>query len=100
MNTEPLTESQKERIARALESLPFGKLLGLRLESIRAGEATLSLEIRPEFMQNNGIVHGGVTASLIDSATAFAILPLLRKKEWITTVDLTITYIRPLISGN
>lgn len=99
MTSENLTEEQRERIARALESVPFGKLLGLKLESVKPGEATLSLEVRPDFMQNNGVVHGGVIASLIDSATAFSILPLLAGNERITTVDLTINYLRPLVSG-
>jgi uncharacterized protein (TIGR00369 family) len=99
MNSENLTQAQLERITRALESVPFGKLLGLKLESIRPGSATLSLEIRDELMQNNGIVHGGAIASLIDSTTAFSIIPLLGENERITTVDLTITYLRPLVSG-
>jgi len=99
MTSEGISEAQRERIARALETVPFGKLLGLKLESIKPGEATLSLEIRDDFMQNNGVVHGGVIASLIDSATAFSIIPLLGKDERITTVDLTINYLRPLVSG-
>jgi uncharacterized protein (TIGR00369 family) len=45
------------------------------------------------------VVHGGVIASLIDSATAFAILPLLNPDERTTTVDLTISYLRPLVAG-
>jgi uncharacterized protein (TIGR00369 family) len=99
MTSEDLSEAQHERIARALETVAFGKLLGLKLESIKPGEATLSLEIRDDFMQNNGVVHGGVIASLIDSATAFSIIPLLEKDERITTVDLNINYLRPLVSG-
>jgi uncharacterized protein (TIGR00369 family) len=99
MTTEQLTDAQRERIARALETVPFGKLLGVKLENIKPGVATLSLEIRDDFMQNNGVVHGGVIASLIDTATAFSIIPLLAKDEKITTVDLTITYLRPVISG-
>ena len=99
MTSEGISEAQRERIARALETVPFGKLLGLKLESIKPGEATLSLEIRDDFMQNNGVVHGGVIASLIDSATAFSIIPLLGKDERITTVELTINYLRPLGSG-
>ena len=100
MSSENLTEAQRERIARALESVPFGRLLGLKLESIKPGEATLSLEIRDDFMQNNGVVHGGVIASLIDSTTAFSIIPLLDREERITTVDLTINYLRPIVSGS
>ena len=95
-----LTEAQRKRIAEALSAVAFAKLLGIKLDSIEPGEATLSLQIRDDFKQNAGVVHGGVIASLIDSATAFAILPLLKPDERSTTVDLTISYLRPLIAGS
>ena len=59
----------------------------------------LALPIREEHKQNNAIVHGGAIASLIDSAMAFAIIPLLAENERTTTVDLTIHYLRPLSEG-
>ena len=94
-----LTEAQRRRIERALESVSFAKLLGIQLESVVAGHAVLALPIREELKQNNAIVHGGAIASLIDSAMAFAIIPLLVEKETTTTVDLTIHYLRPLVEG-
>ena len=99
MTTPQLTEAQRERIARALDAVPFAKLLGIQLESVVAGHAVLSLSIREDHKQNQGIVHGGVIASLIDSAMAFAIIPLLAPDERTTTVDLTIHYLRPLSEG-
>jgi uncharacterized protein (TIGR00369 family) len=36
---------------------------------------------------------------LIDTATAFAIISLLAPKERVTTVDLTVNYLRPLTKG-
>ena len=99
MSTSTLTEAQRKRIEEALSTVPFAKLLGIKLDAIEPGDATLSLQIRDEFKQNAGVVHGGVIASLIDSATAFAIIPLLNPGERTTTVDLTISYLRPLVSG-
>ena len=100
MSTSKLTESQRKRIEDALSTVPFAKLLGIKLDAVEPGDATLSLQIRDDFKQNAGIVHGGVIASLIDSATAFAILPLLNADERTTTVDLTISYLRPLTAGS
>jgi uncharacterized protein (TIGR00369 family) len=99
MSTSQLTETQRKGIEDALSTVPFAKLLGIKLDAIEPGDATLSLHIREDFKQNAGVVHGGVIASLIDSATAFAILPLLNPDERTTTVDLTISYLRPLVSG-
>jgi uncharacterized protein (TIGR00369 family) len=73
--------------------------LGIELDEISNGIATLGFDIRKELTQNHGVVHGGAIASLIDSATAFAIISLLAPKEKVTTVDLTISYLRPLTKG-
>ena len=99
MTPTELTEAQRQRIAKALETVPFAKLLGLKLESVEPGHAVLSMPVREEFKQNHGVVHGGAIASLLDSATAFAIIPLLAEDERTTTVDLTIHYLRPLLEG-
>jgi uncharacterized protein (TIGR00369 family) len=94
-----LTAAQLRRIQKALSTVPFAQLLGIELDDIGPGTATLSLLVRKELKQNHGVVHGGAIASLIDTATAFAILSLLTPKERVTTVDLTISYLRPLTGG-
>ena len=95
----PLTPEEERRIREAFESVPFAHLLKLELGEMKRGAATLHLEVRDELRQNNGVVHGGVIASLVDTAAAFAILTLLEKDQTSTTVDLTIHYLRPLLSG-
>ncbi len=99
MISSELTEDQRRRIHEALDAVPFAKLLGLELDTIEPGLAVMSLRIRQELKQNSGVVHGGAIASLIDTAMAFAIIPLLAEGERTTTVDLTINYLRPLTSG-
>jgi uncharacterized protein (TIGR00369 family) len=99
ISTPPLTAEQRERIERALASVPFARLLGLQVDSVAPGFAVMTLPVRDDHKQNHGVVHGGAIASLIDSSMAFAIIPLLGEKEGTTTVDLTIHYLRPLTEG-
>ena len=99
MKTGMLDPAHIERLSSALASVPFAHLLGIELEEIDSGVATLAFDIKPELKQNHGVVHGGAIASLIDSATAFAIISLLPTNEHATTVDLTISYLRPLTEG-
>ena len=94
-----LSEQQIERLKAAARKLPFVSLLGIELESAEPGSAVMSLEIRDELKRDNGVVHGGAIATLIDTATAFAIIPLLAEGEHSVTVDLTISYLRPLTTG-
>ena len=94
-----LSHAEKERLRELIKTIPFVQLLGLELENIERGKATLRLELRDELMRNGGIIHGGVIASLIDSASAFAVMSQLEPGKSTTTIDLTIQYLRPLTKG-
>ena len=94
-----ITAAQLRRIQKAVATVPFAQLLRIELDDVGRGTATLGLNVRKELTQNHGVVHGGVIASLIDTATAFAIISLLDPGERVTTVDLTISYLRPLRTG-
>ena len=83
-----------------LDDVPFARLLGLEVESVEPGVATLSMKMRDDLKRNGGIAHGGAVATLIDSAMAFAIMPLLGENEHSMTVDLTIHYLRPVSEGS
>lgn len=99
MNLSQLSESQRNRVETAIKNVPFAHLVGIELESAQPGQATMTLKVRDDLRQNNMVVHGGAVAALIDSAAAFAIIPLLNENETATTVDLSISYIRPLRNG-
>ena len=91
-----------ERLARAREAfaaVPYAKLIGLELGEVSAGDVSIQLTVREELRQNQGVVHGGAVASLIDTAAAFAVLTRLDLNERVTTTDLTIHYLRPTSSG-
>jgi acyl-CoA thioesterase len=46
--------------------------LGMRIESIGSGRATLSMRVREEMANGHGMAHGGFIFTLADSAFAFA----------------------------
>lgn len=87
------------RARAAFASVPYARFLGLELCEIKSGEVSVCLDVRDELTQNQGVVHGGAVASLIDTASAFAILTKLGPDEKVTTTDLTIHYLRPVTAG-
>ena len=99
MSENSLDEARISRAQAAFAAVPFAKLLGLEMGQIRNGEATLHLAVRDELKQNQGVMHGGAVASLIDTASAFAVITQLEPNERVTTTDLTIHYLRPIVSG-
>jgi uncharacterized protein (TIGR00369 family) len=94
-----ITDAHREFAANALHSLPFAKLIGMRLEALRMDEAVISMEMRDDLRQPSGVLHGGVTATLIDTAMAFAVRTRLEPQAATATIDLTVHYLRPLVQG-
>ena len=96
---EELSGEHLEKLHTALKNVPFAKLLGIELMAAEPGAVTLGLRIRDDLRQIHGVLHGGAIASLIDTATAFAIVTQLTRAEKFTTVDLTVNYLKPLKDG-
>jgi uncharacterized protein (TIGR00369 family) len=94
-----LHPEDEQRLREIFGKIPYVHLIGIELFEIERGSATLRLELRDELMRNGGIAHGGVVASLIDTASAFAVMSGLEPGQTTTTIDLTIQYLRPLVKG-
>ncbi|CAN5223045.1 thioesterase family protein [soil metagenome] len=94
-----ITDDQRAFAANALHSLPFSKLIGMKLVDLQPDVAVISIEMRDDLRQPSGVLHGGVTATLIDTAMAFAVRTRLALTEATATIDLTVHYLRPHVSG-
>jgi uncharacterized protein (TIGR00369 family) len=94
-----IEESLVRKAHEAFGTVPYIKLLGMELVELKRGEAVLRLKMRDELRQPHGLLHGGATASLIDTATAFATISILAEGENASTVDLTVHYLRPVTEG-
>jgi len=58
---------------------------------------TCTVPLRPELLNSNGVVHGGVIASIADEVAWHAILHQLGDaKRPMTTSELKVNYLRPI----
>lgn len=77
----------------------FNDWVGLRVEEYGEGEVTLAVDYE-EFKRNPGdVMHGGVTATLIDVAGGVAIGSTFEDREdrpFMATTNLDINYLRPI----
>ncbi len=94
-----ITPEQRAFAENALHSLPFSRLIGMKLVDLQPDIAVLSIEMRDDLRQPSGVLHGGVTATLIDTAMAFAVRTRLGLTEATATIDLTVHYLRPHLEG-
>jgi uncharacterized protein (TIGR00369 family) len=94
-----ITEDQKRRAAAALGENFFANWIGMELVDIEPDIAIISIDMRDELRQPHGLLHGGVTATLIDTAMAFAVITCLAPGEKASTADLNVHYLRPHLDG-
>jgi len=73
----------------------FVGLLGIREEVAGDGRARLTLDATEEHLNRAGTVHGGVLASLVDTATGSAVRSSTGEEDVPATSQLTVTYLRP-----
>jgi len=94
-----ITEDHKQTARDALQRLPLARALGMQLVDVKLDEAAISMEMRDDLKQPHGVLHGGVTATLIDTTMAFAVRTRIPNGEPTATIDLTIHYLRPHVEG-
>lgn len=99
VSQEGITDEHREQAANVLHNLPFAKLMGMRLIELDLDRAVLKIDMRDDLRHPGGILHGGVTATLIDTAMAFAVRTRVPRNEPTATIDLTVHYLRPHIDG-
>lgn len=90
-----VSEQDKQLAFETVKTTSYLKLLGIELIEIEVGQAVMSLQMHEKLRQPYGLLHGGATASLIDTAMAFAVKSATAKDETATTVDLTVQLSAP-----
>jgi len=80
------------------QAVPYWRTLGFELKEVSPGRAVFEAESRPDLMQN-AVVHGGVLASIADSACAVAGISQVFPANYATTINLQIAYLKPLVRG-
>jgi acyl-CoA thioesterase len=71
----------------------FWDYLGLRIESADADGAVVRMDVPDALMSPFGTVHGGIVATLFDTALAVAVARRLDAADRIATHALQVTYV-------
>ncbi|WP_052339906.1 PaaI family thioesterase [Gorillibacterium massiliense] len=76
----------------------FWDYLGCEIEDLQMSKVVVSLMIQPHHLNLIGILHGGVHATMIDSAMGLVAM-LVRPDASIVTVNLNMNYLAPMTEG-
>lgn len=79
-----------------LPPIPMAELIEFKLVEVSAGYAVFTIEPHERYYNGLGIVHGGLAATLLDSAMGCAINTMATVGRVFTTLEMNINYIRPL----
>lgn len=77
----------------------FPQHICMRLISIDFDHTELEMDITPQHFQAYGIVHGGVLATLIDTATFWSVYMRIPQDAGLVNIDLKLNYLEPVQNG-
>jgi uncharacterized protein (TIGR00369 family) len=83
-------------IAGEIPPPPIATLLGFELVEVQDGRAVFAVEPGDQHYNPIGVVHGGLAATLIDSATGCAVHTTLPAGTGYTTTDVQVRFVRPI----
>lgn len=91
----------REGVESVLDDHEFLSWLGVELDTIKEGWVEMSVPYDEKLTNaiegSYGAIHGGVTATLVDTASGFALRTTFADplSPALTTTDLDVTYLRP-----
>lgn len=83
----------KEVVGFMMKEDRFSQWLGIEVEEVTEGYSRIKMVIREEMINGLGIIHGGVTFSLADSAFAFA---CNNRNNLSVALDTSINFLKPV----
>ena len=80
---------------------PFAQLVGfnMRLGRRGSGSCSAALDVRPELLNPNGVVHGGALFSMADTVMGAALFTTLAPEENCATIEIKIHFLQPVTKG-
>ena len=89
---------QLEKIVRYFEGeVAFAKHVGVKVQEIEPGRAVLYADVEEMHINGGGTLHGGLHATLIDSAMSLALIALSDSR--IATTQMNVHFLGPANHG-
>lgn len=79
---------------------PVAKLIGFKIEKVKKGAVSCSMEVQKKHENTNGTLHGGILCDLSDAAMGYSFLTWLAPDETGVTVEFKINFLRPVRRGD
>jgi acyl-CoA thioesterase len=84
-------------VSHMMEQDAFSRWLGIQVVTVKEGYSKVSITLREEMLNGFGVIHGGITFSLADSAFAFA---CNNRNNLSMALDTSINFTKPAFPGD
>ncbi len=81
------------------EHFPLRRFLGMDIEDVEPGHAIARLEVSEDLLNPNGVVHGGVLFTMVDTAMGKATMTLLEEGQLCASIEIQMRFLRPIRVG-
>lgn len=80
-------------------SFPLQGYLGMEMEVAEPGRAIARVHIAEQHANPNGVVHGGVLFTMVDTAMGGATMSVLDDGRFCASIEVQIRFLRPATTG-
>jgi uncharacterized protein (TIGR00369 family) len=94
-----LNPAYLQALYRTINESPFPSHLPMRVVNVTLDTSRVELDVAGCHLQPFGIVHGGVIATLVDTATFWAAFGPIAEDAGLVNVDLKLNYLQTVSKG-
>jgi uncharacterized protein (TIGR00369 family) len=85
----------EERVRESFSRQRLMETIGARMVRVTPGEVVIELPFRDDLTQQNGYIHAGVVASIVDSACGYAAMSLMPDDADVLSIEYKINLLSP-----
>ena len=78
---------------------PLGTYLSVTVDDERPGEAEASIDVGERHLNPNGVVHGGVVFTLVDTVMGRATIFVLDEGSYCASIEVSVRFLRAVTEG-
>ncbi|MGD9092108.1 MAG: PaaI family thioesterase [Anaerolineales bacterium] len=97
MNNQPVDTHYEDRVRASFANQKFLKTLAATLGRIQPGDVEIEAPFKKKLTQQDGFLHAGVIAALVDTACGYAAYSLMPAGSRILSVEFKINMLSPAI---
>jgi uncharacterized protein (TIGR00369 family) len=93
-----LSEEQLDHLARYFdEEVTFSRHIGAKVDEVESGRSVISIDVEEIHLNGAGTLHGGVYASLMDTAMGLSVLALVGVRT--ATIEMNVHFLGAVNEG-